>query len=150
HGDAPKLDGRQVRKAKGELQAPFDRAGGENPYRLPHAVQAMMKNLVGIFRTAEDLEEAIGHIGDLRKRWGKVRTAGAPAYNPGWTLVCELRNMLICSEAVARSALQRSESRGAHARIDHPGLDDEWGKQNNTVWLDGEQMRLEAPPPPPH
>jgi len=147
-GSIPKLDGRQVRKAKGELQAPFDRSGGEDPYRLHHDLQAMMQKLVGIFRTSSDLEEAIGHIGSLRKRWAKVRTAGTPAYNPGWNLVFELRNMLVCSEAVARSALQRTESRGAHARLDHPGLDAEWGKRNNAVSQEGEEMRVEARPIP--
>jgi succinate dehydrogenase / fumarate reductase flavoprotein subunit len=147
-GKAPKLDGRQLRKTKGELQAPFDRAGGEDPYRLHQDLQAMMQKLVGIFRTASDLEEAIEQIGALRQRWAKVRTAGAPAYNPGWNLVFELRNMLICSEAVARSAARRTESRGAHARLDHPGLDAEWGRQNNTVSLEGDQMRVEARPLP--
>jgi succinate dehydrogenase / fumarate reductase flavoprotein subunit len=143
-GAAPKVDGRQIRKAKGELQAPFDRGDGEDPYRLHHDLQAMMQKLVGIFRTSSDLEEAIGHIGVLRKRWTKVRAAGTPAYNPGWNLVFELRNMLICAEAVARSAQQRTESRGAHARLDHPGLDAEWGKRNNAVSLDGDEMRVEA------
>src|SRR4029450_11264455 len=95
-GAAPKLDGRQLRKAKTELQAPFDRKGSEDPYRLHH-----------------DLP------GETSKLGGSFRAAGAPAYNPGWNLVFELRNMLICSEAVARSALQQTESRGAHARIDH-------------------------------
>jgi succinate dehydrogenase / fumarate reductase flavoprotein subunit len=145
-GAAPKVDGRQIRKAKGELQAPFDRGDGEDPYRLHHDLQAMMQKLVGIFRTSSDLEEAIGHIGVLRKRWTKVRAAGTPAYNPGWNLVFELRNMLICAEAVARSAQQRTESRGAHARLDHPGLDAEWGKRNNAVSLDGDEMRVEARP----
>jgi succinate dehydrogenase / fumarate reductase flavoprotein subunit len=147
-GAAPKLDGRQIRKAKAELQAPFDRAGGEDPYRLHHDLQAMMQKLVGIFRTSADLEEATEHLGTLRKRWAKVRTAGAPAYNPGWNLVFELRNMLICSEAVARSALQRTESRGAHARLDHPGLDAEWGRRNNAVSQDGDEMRVTARPLP--
>jgi succinate dehydrogenase / fumarate reductase flavoprotein subunit len=147
-GSAGKLDGRQVRKAKGELQAPFDRAGDEDPYRLHQDLQAMMQKLVGIFRTSADLEEAVGHIATLRKRWAKVRTVGTPAYNPGWNLYFELRNMLVASEAVARSALQRTESRGAHARIDHPGLDAEWGRRNSTAWQDGEEMRVEARPLP--
>jgi succinate dehydrogenase / fumarate reductase, flavoprotein subunit len=108
----------------------------------------VMQKLVGIFRTSGDLEEAIGHIGTLRKRWAKVQTSGAPAYNPGWNLVFELRNMLICSEAVARSALQRTESRGAHARLDHPGTDGEWGKRNSTVSQDGDEMRVTAQPLP--
>ena len=147
-GSAPKLDGRQVRKAKGDLQAPFDRAGGEDPYRLHHDLQAMMQKLVGIFRTEEDLQEATGHIGALQKRWTKVRADGPPAYNPGWNLVFELRNMLVCAEAVTRSALQRTESRGAHARLDHPGLDAEWGKRNSTVSQDGDAMRVAAQPLP--
>jgi succinate dehydrogenase / fumarate reductase flavoprotein subunit len=147
-GAAPKVDGRQIRKAKGELQAPFDRGDGEDPYRLHHDLQAMMQKLVGIFRTSADLEEATEHLGTLRKRWAKVRTAGAPAYNPGWNLVFELRNMLICSEAVARSALQRTESRGAHARLDHSGLDAEWGRRNNAVSQDGDEMRVTARPLP--
>jgi succinate dehydrogenase / fumarate reductase flavoprotein subunit len=60
--------------------------------------------------------------------------------------------MLICAEAVARSALQRTESRGAHARLDHPDLDPEWGRCNSTVTRDGEGMRVTGEPLPgiPH
>jgi succinate dehydrogenase flavoprotein subunit len=54
--------------------------------------------------------------------------------------------MLICSEAVARSALQRTESRGAHARIDYPDLDPAWGRRNSVVARDGEEMRVTAGP----
>jgi succinate dehydrogenase / fumarate reductase flavoprotein subunit len=144
----PKADGRQLRRAVSELAAPFDRPAGEDPYRLHADLQATMQRLVGIFRTAEDLEEALAQLDALNERWKKVRVEGTPAYNPGWNLYFELRNMLICSEAVARSALQRTESRGAHARIDHPGLDDEWGAHNSTVTLDGEKMRVTAEPLP--
>jgi succinate dehydrogenase / fumarate reductase flavoprotein subunit len=54
--------------------------------------------------------------------------------------------MLVCSEAVARSALQRNESRGAHARLDHPGPDPEWGRRNSTVSMEGEEMAVTAKP----
>ena len=63
----------------------------------------------------------------------RCAATGTPAYNPGWNLVFELRNMLVCSEAVARARSQRTESRGAHAAPDFPGLDAEWGKRNTTV-----------------
>jgi succinate dehydrogenase flavoprotein subunit len=144
----PTADGRQLRRAADELAAPFDRPAGEDPYRLHADLQATMQQLVGIFRTGSDLEEAIERLRVLRERWKKVRVDGTPAYNPGWNLYFELRNMLVCSEAVARSALQRPESRGAHARIDHPGLDAEWGKRNSTVAADGEKMRVTAEPLP--
>jgi succinate dehydrogenase / fumarate reductase, flavoprotein subunit len=145
---APKADSRQLRSAVAELQAPFDRPAGEDPYHLHHDLQATMQRLVGIFRTGEDLEEALGILRTLADRWKKVRVEGTPAYNPGWNLYFELRSMLTCSEAVARSALQRTESRGAHARLDHPGLDAEWGTRNSTVSIDGDAMRVTAEPLP--
>jgi succinate dehydrogenase / fumarate reductase flavoprotein subunit len=148
HTAMPKADGRQLRKAATELAAPFDRPAGEDPYRLHADLQATMQRLVGIFRTGADLEEALERLKLLRDRWKKVRVEGAPAYNPGWNLYYELGNMLVCSEAVARSALQRTESRGAHARLDHPGLDAEWGTRNSTVAIDGEKMRVTAEPLP--
>jgi succinate dehydrogenase / fumarate reductase flavoprotein subunit len=142
------VDQEQLRRAEEELAAPFDRPGGEDPYRLHADLQAVMQSLVGIFRTGSDLEVALERLAGLRARWAQVRVVGSPAYNPGWNLYFELQNMLVCSEAVARSALQRTESRGAHARLDHPGLDPEWGKRNSTVSLDGEAMRVIAKPLP--
>ena len=78
--------------------------------------------------------EALGRLAELRGRLGGVRAAGGRAYNPGWHLVFELDNLLTISEAIARSALQRTESRGAHSRLDHPGTDDaRWGGVNSVV-----------------
>jgi succinate dehydrogenase / fumarate reductase flavoprotein subunit len=142
------LDPDQLRRAEAELAAPFKRSGGENPYRLHADLQATMQSLVGIFRTAADLEEAIERLAGLRKRWAKVRVEGTRAYNPGWNLYFELQNMLDCSEAVTRSALQRTESRGAHARIDHPGTDPGWAKRNSMVRIDGDRMQVTGEPLP--
>ena len=65
-----------------------------------------------------------------------IRVTGGRAYNPGWNLVFELRNMLTVSEAIARSARQRTESRGAHTRLDFPDPDDStWGRRNSIVSL---------------
>jgi succinate dehydrogenase / fumarate reductase flavoprotein subunit len=52
--------------------------------------------------------------------------------------------MLIVSEAVARSAKARRESRGAHSRIDFPDPDPSWAKKNNSVRLAGETMKITA------
>jgi succinate dehydrogenase / fumarate reductase flavoprotein subunit len=60
----------------------------------------------------------------------------------------DLRNMLICSEAIARSALSRKESRGAHSRLDFDQTEADWGKLNTTISKNGDEMKLEHTPLP--
>ena len=55
--------------------------------------------------------------------------------------------MLAVSEAIARSALERTESRGAHSRLDHVGMRPEWDVVNVAVRRDGEAH--DRPPRPP-
>jgi succinate dehydrogenase / fumarate reductase flavoprotein subunit len=130
----PHLDPVQVEAAKAELSAPLERRDGDDPYAIQRDLQEAMQSLVGIFRVESDLDEAIVRLGELRARWSNVRVSGGRAYNPGWNLVFELRNLLVAAEAVTRSARQRTESRGAHSRLDYPDLDDEhWGQRNSAV-----------------
>ncbi|MBA3728661.1 MAG: fumarate reductase/succinate dehydrogenase flavoprotein subunit [Actinobacteria bacterium] len=129
------IDPIQVREAERDLSAPFDRPGRADPHRLHEELQSTMQSQVGIFRTEADLEEAIRRIGDLRSRWPDIGISGGRPYNPGWDLVFEVRNMLIVSEAIARSALQRRESRGAHSRLDYTEPDPAWARLNSVVRL---------------
>ena len=146
----PHLDPVQVREAANDLAAPLERTEGEDPYAVQRDLQPMMQSLVGIFRVEADLVEAIGRLADLRRRAAAVRVSGGRVYNPGWNLVFELRNMLMISEAIARSALQRTESRGAHSRLDFPATDDTtWGHLNSVVarGTDGTMTVTSAPLP---
>jgi succinate dehydrogenase / fumarate reductase flavoprotein subunit len=128
------VDPAQVGEAERDMLAPFDRGEGENPYAVHRDLQTVMQNLVGIFRTEEDLTKALGELEKLKARAAKVRVEGSRLFNPGWHLSRDLKNMLAVSEAVARSAQARKESRGAHSRIDYPNADDKvWGKQNNVI-----------------
>jgi succinate dehydrogenase / fumarate reductase, flavoprotein subunit len=130
----PYLDPYQVHEATLDLAAPLERTQGEDPYAVQRDLQTMMQSLVGIFRVEADLTEAIGRLADLRRRSAAVCVSGGRVYNPGWNLVFELRNLLTVSEAIARSALQRTESRGAHSRLDYPATDDAtWGHLNSVV-----------------
>ncbi len=132
--DQPYLDPVQVREAARELAAPLERASGEDPYALQRDLQEVMQRLVGIFRVEADLQEAVTELTKLRTRWPAVAVSGGRAFNPGWDLAFELRNLLIVSEAITRSALQRTESRGAHSRLDHPDTDQPgWGGRNGVV-----------------
>ncbi len=147
--EVPQVDPVQIRAALDELAAPFGPDPGEDPYRLHEELRATMQSLVGIFRTEADLHEALGRLAGLHARWPHIRVGGGRAYNPGWGLVFELRNLLIVSEAIARSAQQRKESRGAHSRLDFPGLDKAWGGQNSVIRRDGETMTASTSPLPP-
>jgi succinate dehydrogenase / fumarate reductase flavoprotein subunit len=133
-----------VRAAATELAAPLESGQGEDPHRLHEELQSLMQSHVGIFRTEKDLDEAITGLAELRARWPAIRISGGRAYNPGWGLVYELRNMLIVSEAIARSAKQRRESRGAHSRIDFPEPDEKWAKLNSVVQLAGDAMKVKT------
>jgi succinate dehydrogenase / fumarate reductase, flavoprotein subunit len=130
----PHLDPVQVMTAIRELDAPLERVGGEDPYAIQRDLQSVMQQFVGIFRVADDLDRAILELDGLRERWTTTCVSGGRAFNPGWNLVFELGNLLTVSEAVARSARQRTESRGAHSRLDYPEIDDEhWGGRNSVV-----------------
>ncbi|HEY4189254.1 MAG TPA: fumarate reductase/succinate dehydrogenase flavoprotein subunit [Candidatus Limnocylindrales bacterium] len=132
--DDAHVDPVQVREAAQALMAPLERSEGEDPYALQRDLQAMMQSLVGIFRVEADLTEAIGQLAELRHRWESVRVGGGRTYNPGWNLVFEVGNLLTVSEAITRAALLRTESRGAHSRLDYPATDDErWGGVNTAA-----------------
>jgi succinate dehydrogenase / fumarate reductase flavoprotein subunit len=105
-------------------------------------LQDVMQRLVGIFRNEEDLRRALSDIDKLKERTAKVRVEGSRLFNPGWHLARDLECMLTIAEAVTRSALARRESRGAHSRIDFPGLDDVWGKKHNVVVKKADTMKL--------
>ncbi|MDT5412225.1 MAG: succinate dehydrogenase / fumarate reductase, flavoprotein subunit, partial [Mycobacterium sp.] len=91
-------------------------------------LQQSMNDLVGIIRKAEEITEALGRIDQLRERFKHIHVEGHRKYNPGWNLALDLRNLLLVSECVAKSALERTESRGGHTRDDHPGMDPSWRK----------------------
>jgi succinate dehydrogenase / fumarate reductase flavoprotein subunit len=148
--DERHVDPVQVQAGLAELEAPLVRSGGEDPYAIQRDLQDVMQRLVGIFRVEEDLDQAVLELEALRERWSTTSVTGGRTFNPGWHLVFELGNLLTVSEAIARSARQRTESRGAHSRLDHPDTDDGmWGGRNSVVAKgpDGRMMVYTTPLP---
>jgi succinate dehydrogenase / fumarate reductase flavoprotein subunit len=126
----PTVSDAEVREAEERSLAPFGRAEtGESPYDLHHELQAVMNELVGIIRTEAEVADAVSKVADIKARARNVGAAGGRAFNPGWHLALDLRNMLIVSEAIAKAALLRQESRGGHTREDYPGMNSEWRKK---------------------
>ncbi len=126
-----------IKAAQGKIQAPFDRAGGENSYALHAELQEITHNLVGIIRTGSELEDAIEKIADIRTRSANVSVSGGRKFNPGFHLAFDLDNMLLVAESTAKSALLRQESRGGHTRDDFPGMSSAWRQLNHISSFDG-------------
>ena len=123
-----------VEAAAAEALAPFDRADtGEGPFQLQQALQELMQENVGIIRDAPDLDRGIEALADLRRRARQVKVHGNREWNSGWHTALDLAPLLTVSEAIALTAKERRESRGAHTRDDHREKDAEWGKVNLVV-----------------
>ncbi|WP_426247025.1 fumarate reductase/succinate dehydrogenase flavoprotein subunit [Nocardioides sp. LHG3406-4] len=135
-GNRPAVAPADVKAAEVSALAPFELEGGENPYSIQGDLQQSMNDLVGIIRTAEELERSLEEIEAFKVRAAAMAVEGHRQYNPGWHLALDLRNMLVVSECIAKAALARQESRGGHTRDDFPGPnDEEWGVKNLIVTL---------------
>jgi len=101
-------------------------AAPENPYTVHTDLQQVMSDLVGIIRRESEISEALRKLQGLRVRAENAAVEGHRQFNPGWHLALDLRNMLDVSECIAKSALERHESRGGHTREDYPTMDPDW------------------------
>ncbi len=137
-----------LQEAEAAALAPFERGGGENPYTIHAELQETMNELVGIIRTESEVSQALKQIAELKVRARALTVHGERRYNPGWHLALDLPNMLRVSEAIARAALERQESRGGHTRDDFPGPSDEWAKINVICTQDGDGIALSRKPLP--
>jgi succinate dehydrogenase / fumarate reductase flavoprotein subunit len=142
------LSDEALQAAEQAALAPFERAAGENPYALHSELQTVMNDLVGIIRTAGEIESALARIAELQGRARALSVEGERRYNPGWHLALDLPHMLRVSECIARAALERQESRGGHTRDDYPAADPEWAKINLICTADGNRIALSRKPLP--
>jgi succinate dehydrogenase / fumarate reductase, flavoprotein subunit len=140
------IEAADVEKAAREMLEPFERTGGDSPYQIHRELEETMQNYVGIFRNEEDLQKGLAALDQLKQRAARVKVDGSRLFNPGWHLARDLKSMLTVSEAVALSARERKESRGAHSRIDYPKYDETWARQNNVIERDGDRMKLKQTP----
>jgi succinate dehydrogenase / fumarate reductase flavoprotein subunit len=148
-GARPTVSDADLAAARDEAVAPLERSGGENPYTVHAEVQQTMSDLVGIIRKEEEIKAALAELEKLRARAANVSAEGGPAYNPGWHLALDLRNILLIADCVAQAALERQESRGGHTRDDFPGMSPEWRKVNVICTLDGDRVALKEQPMAP-
>jgi succinate dehydrogenase / fumarate reductase flavoprotein subunit len=148
---AAHVDDGAVSQAIQDSLAPFERGtGGENPYKVQADLQESMQALVGIVRLEHEMKEALTHIQSFNERAARVGVDGHREYHSGWHTALDLRNLLAVSEAIARSAIERKESRGGHFREDHPDKVAEYSTINMMVkQVAGGGMQLSRIPIPP-
>ncbi len=125
------IDDAKVQSAIRAALAPFERSGstdGSGVYQVQQELQDSMQSLVGIVRTESEMKEGLEVISRLKERAKVVGVEGNREYNPGWHTALDLHNLMTISEAIARCALMRQESRGAHFRLDFPDKSEEFAK----------------------
>jgi succinate dehydrogenase / fumarate reductase flavoprotein subunit len=101
-----------------------------------------MQDNVGIVRDQQGLERALADIEKLRRRAAGVGISGSREYNPGWHTCLDLRGQIVVAEMVARSCLERKESRGAHTRLDFPDSVAALERVEVVVKKDGDRMTV--------
>ena len=150
-GAPPSIPDAEVEATMRDALAPFEHEGGENPFAVQSALQAIMQRNAGIIRDKSGLETALTELEKLKGRARKVGVTGSREYNPGWHTAMDLRSLLVVSEATARAALERTESRGAHTRSDYPDSDERQAREHIVIKKEGDRMlvRREAQPPLP-
>ncbi|OGV36617.1 MAG: succinate dehydrogenase flavoprotein subunit [Legionellales bacterium RIFCSPHIGHO2_12_FULL_35_11] len=98
---------------------------GENPAVIRDEMQRVMQSDFGVFRTGEVLEKGLKRLDALRERLGKAKLLDkSKVFNTELVSALELDNLMATAYATAKSAITRTESRGAHSREDYPKRDD--------------------------
>jgi succinate dehydrogenase/fumarate reductase flavoprotein subunit len=113
----------QVTSAQATANRFVEGKSGENPFTLREELGKLMWENVGIVRDGTRLTQALQRLAELRTRAENATTSGGRAFNLGWQQTLDVRNLLSAAELIARSALTRQDSRGAHFRTDFEQTD---------------------------
>jgi succinate dehydrogenase/fumarate reductase flavoprotein subunit len=128
--DRANIDQHQTDELSKRYFAPLERGKGINPYSVKKKIHKISWEKVGVLRSGEGLQEALKEIEEIQKtdlpQMSCVKKQRI--YNREWMEALQVENMLTMLKAVALSALERKESRGAHYRRD-------FLKMNNRKWL---------------
>ncbi|MBV8600499.1 MAG: FAD-binding protein, partial [Candidatus Eremiobacteraeota bacterium] len=130
-GLAPSRGGEELLRSEQErirelLARPYT---GETHARLRLELATMMDKNVGVYRDAAGLEAGLAKLGEIKARYARIAVGDkGSVFNQALTFALELGFMLDCAETIVRSAIVRTESRGAQARTDYP-------ERNDAEWL---------------
>jgi succinate dehydrogenase / fumarate reductase flavoprotein subunit len=121
--DAGKDD---IDKALHNLNILNESSSGYEVSTVKKELQEVMQNYFGVFRRGDYMEKGVAALNGIREKIENLHLVDkSAAFNTNRVEAIELQNLFEVAEATAISSLQRTESRGAHAREDYPDRDDE-------------------------
>ncbi len=122
--------------ARAQFDAIRNAKGEENIIDVAKAMKEVMTDSVGMFRTGEGMQHALEVVRGLRERHKNIALVDrGKIFNTQLMNIWELGNLLQLAELVTVCALNRTESRGAHARDDYPKRDDANWLKHTLSWV---------------
>jgi succinate dehydrogenase / fumarate reductase flavoprotein subunit len=141
--DHPPLPENPEAEVQAEIERLLANTQGVPAAKLRKAMQEVMMMNVGVFRTDQLLSEALEKVRELKKQFANVYVSDhGKRFNTDLLETWELRNLLDLAEVTTLSALNRTESRGGHARDDYPQRNDANWLKHTFIWQDGDNFRF--------
>ncbi len=146
--DLPELPDGVEGEVRSRIESMKAGSGGEKVADIRATLQSEMMDKASVFRSEESLASALAAVHELRRRWDAVSIDDkGETFNYDLTEALELGYLLDLAEALVVSAAARTESRGAHMRVDHPERDDvNWMRHTLIARRAGGELDLDYKP----
>ena len=151
------IEASEVAEEKRRVLEPLEKPesdSDENPFMIQQELQDAMMEHANLMRNEDSLKEGLGKVLALKDRLPNVKVKGSTLFNPGWHAAMDVYHLIQVSEIILRTALERTERRGAQWRLDYDGPDEELGGLNFIVKKDLQNEvgieRKEIRPMPEH
>jgi succinate dehydrogenase / fumarate reductase flavoprotein subunit len=141
--DLPPLPADPTEFARKQITDLHGGSGKEKAAQLGRELRKVMAEDVGVFRTEQGLTQAVEKVRELRERFKDVKVAdSSKVFNTELLNTWELGNLIDLALVTSVCALERKESRGAHARDDYPKRDDVNWLKHTLSWMDEDRVKL--------
>jgi succinate dehydrogenase / fumarate reductase flavoprotein subunit len=145
--DMPALPDDALDFTRQQVDAMRNNKGGERLMDIATEMKSVMFDQVGVFRTEEGMAEALEKVRELKERFKNVRVEDqGQVFNTDLLNTWEIGNLLDLAEVTAACALNRRESRGAHAREDYPKRDDKKWLKHTLAWRKDGEIKIDYKP----